>query len=249
MIKNITDFIKKELSGWSDTEKILYSVIFLAVTTMSISVSDTKIATLHAIFGILATILAGKGKISCYIIGTLGVLCYSYLAFKNALWGTLGLQLLYYLPMEFIGIYSWKDHLKEDTKEVKKTKLSVKERWIIGIGAILSSLILGVLLMFLNDKFPFPDAFVTVLPVIAFYLTVKRCMEQWIVWTIVNAINIVMWLVIFLNAGNYLATLLTWSIYFCFGIYFLYKWNKEIKQEAEMQTDETTQDAEGIREE
>ncbi|MBQ7450206.1 nicotinamide mononucleotide transporter [bacterium] len=234
MINKIKNFVKTELSGWSDKEKIFYCIIFLTVTTVSISANDSRIATLHAIFGILATILTGKGKISCYIIGTFGVLCYSYLAWKNALWGTLGLQILYYLPMEFIGIYLWKDHLKEDTKEVKKTKLSIKERWIISLGAIFVSLLLGIVLYFCNDKFPLPDAFVTILPVIAFYLTVKRCIEQWVVWSIVNAINIIMWLVILFQEGNYLATLLTWTIYFCFGIYFLFKWKKEIAEEKEV---------------
>ena len=102
------------------------------------------------------------------------------------------------------------------------------------IAAVLISVILGVVLMYLNDKFPFPDAIVTVLPIIAFYLTVRRCIEQWIVWTIVNAINIIMWLVIFQTGGNTFATLLTWIIYFCFGLYFLYQWYRELKnQEAE----------------
>ena len=229
----IKDFIKAEFSGWSKFEKILVPLILVVVTSLSISANDTKVATIHAIFGILATILAGKGKISCYILGTIGVLCYSYLAFKNALWGTLALQLLYYLPMEFIGIFAWKNHLKEDTKEVKKTKLSTKERWIIGLGSCFTAIILGFILIYFNDKFPFPDAFVTVLPVVAFYLTVKRCIEQWVVWTIVNGINIIMWLFIFVNGGNTLATLLTWLIYFCFGIYFLYEWKKELSIEAQ----------------
>ena len=223
------NFIRKELSGWTKFEKILVPFILILVTSLSVFANDTKVATVHAFFGILATILAGKGKISCYILGTIGVLCYSYLSFKNALWGTFALQTFYYLPMEFIGIYAWKNHLKEDTKEVKKTKLSLKERWIISLGAILVLLILGIILTYLNDKFPFPDAFVTVLPILAFYLTVKRCIEQWIVWTIVNGINIIMWLVIFQTGGNTFATLLTWIIYFFFGIYFLYRWNKELK--------------------
>ena len=223
------EFIKKELSGWSKFEKILIPVILIVVTLLSIYANDTKVATIHAFFGILATVLAGKGKISCYILGTIGVLCYSYLSFKNALWGTFALQTFYYLPMEFIGIYAWKDHLKEDTKEVKKTKLKGRERLIIAIGASLTSIILGFILMHFNDKFPFPDAFVTVLPILAFYLTVRRCIEQWVVWTIVNAINIIMWLVIFASGGNTFATLLTWIIYFCFGLYFLYEWEKELK--------------------
>ena len=225
----IKDFIKAEFSGWTKFEKVLIPLIL--VTSLSICANDTKVATVHAFFGILATILAGKGKISCYILGIVGVLCYSYLSFKNALWGTFALQTFYYLPMEFIGIFAWKNHLKEDTKEVKKTKLSLNERWIITFGSVLISVILGIILMYFNDKFPFPDAFVTVLPIIAFYLTVKRCIEQWVVWTIVNTINIIMWLVIFQTGGNTFATLLTWIIYFFFGLYFLYQWYKELKNQ------------------
>ena len=228
---NIAEFIKKELSGWSTFEKVLIPFILVVITGLSIYANDTKVATIHAFFGILATVLAGKGKISCYILGIIGVLCYSYLSLKNALWGTFALQTFYYLPMEFIGIFAWKDHLKEDTKEVKKTKLTSRERLFITIGAGLISVILGFILVYFNDKFPFPDAFVTVLQILAFYLTVKRCIEQWIVWTIVNAINIIMWLVIFASGGNTFATLLTWIIYFCFGIYFLYEWRKELKEQ------------------
>ncbi len=230
---DIKEFIKKEFSGWSDFEKVLIPFILVVVTGLSIYANDTKVATVHAFFGILATILAGKGKISCYILGTIGVICYSYLSFKNALWGTFILQTFYYLPMEFIGIFAWKNHLKQDTKEVKKTKLSKKERVFISLGACFTSIILGFVLMYFNDKFPFPDAFVTILPILAFYLTVKRCIEQWVVWTIVNGINIVMWLVIFKTGGNTFATLLTWIIYFCFGLYFLYKWHKELQDGTE----------------
>ena len=230
-MKKAKQFIIKELSGWSDFEKVLIPVILIIVIGLSIYANDTKIATIHAFFGILATILAGKGKISCYILGLAGVICYAYLSYKNAFWGTLALQVLYYIPMEFIGIYAWKNHLKKDTNEVKKTRLSNNQRWIIGLGATAISIILGFILMYYNDKLPFHDAFVTVLPILAFYLTVKRCIEQWIVWSIVNAINIIMWLIIFTQGGNILATLLTWIIYFCFGLYFLYKWYKEIKIE------------------
>lgn len=225
---DIKEFIRKELSGWSTFEKTLIPIILIIITGLSIYANDTKFATTHAFFGILATILAGKGKISCYLFGIIGVLCYSFLSFKNALWGTFALQTFYYLPMEFIGIFAWKNHLKEDTKEVKKTKLSNKERIFFTVLVIIISGISGSVLIHLQDKFPFLDAFVTVLPILAFYLTVKRCIEQWVVWTIVNGLNIIIWLIIFNSGENTFATLLTWIIYFCFGIYFLYQWKKEL---------------------
>ena len=51
----IKDFIKAEFSGWSKFEKILVPLILVVVTSLSISANDTKVATIHAIFGILAT--------------------------------------------------------------------------------------------------------------------------------------------------------------------------------------------------
>lgn len=233
----IVDFLKKEFSGWTNFEKLLIPIILVLVVGLSIYANDSIIVTIHAFFGIMATITAGKGKISCYFLGIIGAICYSYISLKNALWGTFLLQTFYYLPMDFIGIFAWKKHLKEESKEVIKTKLSVLNRWIYSLVTIFFTIILGFILMFYNDKFPFLDSIATVFPILAFYLVVKRCFEQWIIWSIVNAVNIIIWLKIYSQGGNTFATLLTWLIYFAFGIYFLYQWIQEIKTEEKNKAD------------
>ena len=91
---------------------------------------DKPVALVSAICGVCATILAGKGKISCYIFGMLANICYSYISFKNQFWGNLALNMLYYFPMQFVGISKWKNHLKEETQEIYKTRLNLKERII-----------------------------------------------------------------------------------------------------------------------
>ena len=110
---NLIEFIKKELQGWGKFEKIIFPSEIIFIAFISVYMKDNKIALISAICGICATILAGKGKISCYFFGIISNICYGYISFKNAFWGNLGLNLLYYLPMQFVGIANWKNNLKK----------------------------------------------------------------------------------------------------------------------------------------
>ena len=156
-------------------------------------------------------------------------ICYSYISFKNAFWGNLCLNMLYYFPMQFVGISKWKKHLKHDKQEIYKTALSKKERILYFSGAFLLSLIGYFLLKHFGDSNPLIDSVTTVLSIIAFILTVKRCIEQWYLWTVVNGLCVIMWTVAYFNGSQCFATILMWSTYFVLGLYFLHNWNKEIK--------------------
>ena len=148
---NVKEFVKKELSGWTLGERIFIFLTVVAVLLLSLWMKDSKIATIYAIFGFLATYISGKGKISCYFFGIIAVLLYSYLAWKNSLYGSLILYLGYYLPMEFIGLFLWKNHLKKDTQEIEKTFLSDRERVIYGVLAVIMSVAVGGILLHIKN--------------------------------------------------------------------------------------------------
>lgn len=224
----IVEFIKKEFCIRGKYERFILPLVILLIVSISIFMKDKPIATVHAFCGICATILAGKGKISCYFFGMLANICYAFISFKSAFWGNFALNVLYYFPMQFVGISKWKNHLKKETQEIYKTNLSTKERFIYsGIGVVLS--VAGYfVLKYFNDLNPAVDSLTTVLSVIAFILTVKRCVEQWYVWTIVNALCIMMWIEAYLNNSHCFATILMWSTYLILGLYFLLRWDKEI---------------------
>ena len=228
-INNILNFIKKEFEGWGKYERIIFPLEILLITLIAIYMKDKTAALISAICGISATILAGKGKISCYFFGMVANICYSYISFKNSLWGNLGLNMLYYFPMQFVGIAKWKNHLKKETQEIYKTALNIKERIIYTIIAILGSVAAYFILNYFNDLNPAIDAITTVLSIIAFILTVKRCIEQWYIWTIVNGLCVLMWVDAYLKGSHCFATILMWSTYFVLGLYFLLTWKKEIK--------------------
>lgn len=225
---DIKSFLKLELSGWNKYEVRGLLCAFLIILINSLFLHDSIIAVISALCGILYTIIAGKGKISCYFFGILGTGCYSYLSYKNALYGNLLLYMCYYLPMEVIGIFAWRKNLNKTTNEIIKTKLNRVQ--IIRLSAITVS-VCGVfiyILKSLNDSSPYIDGITTILSVLGMYLTVKRCIEQWIIWIIVNGLSVIMWINLVMHGAKTVSTIVMWSVYLILGIYFYIQWRKEL---------------------
>ena len=222
----IVEFVKKEIAGWKSYEIFGLVFVFLLILYNAIVLKDSLVAIFSALFGILYTIIAGKGKISCYFFGLAGSGCYIYLSFHNHLWGNAVLYLLYYIPMQINGIFSWKKHLN-NSLEILKSKMSTKNRikfFLIGTaGCIITILIL----YFLNDKNPLIDGITTFLSIIGMYFTVKRLIEQWIIWIVVNGLSFFMWLNLIIQGTKAYSTLIMWGVYLILAIYFYEVWKKD----------------------
>lgn len=225
---NVSEFVKGELKGWGKYERIIFPSVIFLIIFISIYLNDSKIALVSAICGISYTILAGKGKISCYLFGLTGTLCYVYIAYQNNLYGNMLLYLLYYFPMQVVGIFKWKKHLNRDTQEIFKTTLNKKERIIYFTTSFIISVIISLVLKQFGDATPFIDGITTVFSVAGLILTIKRCIEQWYIWIIVNGLSVVMWIEAYINGSNCFATILMWVVYFFLALYFLHTWKKEI---------------------
>ena len=225
----LIEFVKKELSGWKRFEAISLFVVLFVIFVNAILVKDNPVAVISAFCGILYTVIAGKGKISCYFFGLSGSWCYVLLSFGNALWGNMLLYLCYYIPMQVLGIFKWKQHLKSDTKEIVKIRLSQKTRIMLIVLGILGSISTSLILYFCNDKSPVADGISTFLSILGMYLTVRRAIEQWVVWMIVNGISALMWLNLVAHGAKTYSTVIMWSVYFVLAIYFYFEWRKELK--------------------
>ena len=226
----LREFIKSELSGWGKYERIIFPLVILLIIATSFILNDSKIALVSAICGISYTILAGKGKISCYLFGLMGTMCYAYISWKNQLFGNLLLYLIYYFPMQILGIFKWKKHLNKNTGEIIKTKLNNKERIMyFTISAIVTTLF-TILLYKLNDANPIIDAITTIFSITGLILTIKRAIEQWYLWAVVNTLSVIMWIEAYINGSNCFATILMWGVYTILAIYFLHNWKKEISE-------------------
>ena len=216
---------KAETNKYEFTGFVLVYVILLI---NAIITKDSPAAIISAFCGITYTILAGKGFPACYLIGVVGSAFYAFLSFKSALWGNLILYAGYYIPMQILGFFQWNKHLKEDHQEIVKTQLSTKERFVLfSLGVVVSSILI-LILIHLGDKSPYIDGITTVFSILGMYLTVRRTLDQWFVWIIVNGLSLFMWLNIAINGVKVYSTVIMWAVYFILAIYFCILWFKEL---------------------
>lgn len=228
-MKKIKNFIKHELSGWSTLEIIWFSVTSVVILSLSIYWKDSVIAILSALTGVWCVVLTGKGKISSFFVGIINTVLYAYIAFGAKYYGDVMLNLLYYLPTGFIGIYTWRKNMNDSTGEVIKKKLNIKHSIIIFSLSAVAVGIYGLILEKLGGNLPYVDSTSTILSIVAQILCIKRYAEQWIAWIAVNTVSVIMWIFAFVNGGESVATLIMWSIYLLNAIIMFIKWRREAK--------------------
>ena len=177
--------IKEYWNILTNLEKECILVSFSLIIIFSMILHDSKIAVFNAFLGIMYTTLAGKGKIDCFYFGICGSALYAFLSFRNALWGNMFLYLLYYIPMQFLGLINWGKNLNKSNKTVIKSKLNNSERFYYGVITFLISVFTIYILNIAGDKSPIFDGITAIFSVTGMILTVKRKMEQWVLWMIV----------------------------------------------------------------
>lgn len=229
MVK-IKDVIKKELINWKKWEIIWLLVATAVILGVSVYWKDSMIAIFASLTGIWCVILTGKGKLSSFWFGTINTVLYAIIAWKAKYWGEVMLNLIYYVPMNFVGMYMWSKNMNTETEEVVKKRLSLKKSMVAYGLVILGTMGYGVILKVLNGTLPFVDSMSTVFSVFAQYLCVKRYMEQWVLWIIVDVVTVIMWMYAFVNGTGDMATVLMWSIYLINAIFMLIKWKKDTKE-------------------
>jgi nicotinamide mononucleotide transporter len=209
-------------------EIVFFSLVIIFLIGHAVIKNDDLIALISAICGITYTFIAGKGNPVCYIFGLMGSGFYCLLSYQNDLWGNLLLYLGYYIPMQILGFIKWNQNLKQNTKNIIKTRLTLNELKKISIISFIFILSLIYVLYRINGSHPILDSATTVLSIVGMYLTVKRAIEQWIFWMLVNFISLIMWIIISLQGARVFSTIIMWAVYLFLAIYFYFSWKQEI---------------------
>lgn len=198
---------------------IIYSIISKEIDT---------IGTTASISGVICVVLVAKGNILNYFFGIINVLLYGYISFKASLYGEVLLNIGYYFPMQFIGFFLWFNRGSlENSVTIKTRYLSLKRRVFIALVAISLIAVGAVVLDYLGDHQPLKDSVTTILSIIAMYLMVKRYLEQWYLWIIVNLVSVVMWSYSLLTGTPHsIMMVLMWLFYLLNSINGLIVWRR-----------------------
>ncbi len=218
--------------GWKPGEIAWLVFCVAAMLGLSFYWHDSALSTIAGVTGVLYTVVAGKGKVSCYYFGLVQTPIYAWLAWQNRYYGDALLN-IYYFVMMFPGIWYWKRNLRSDTdRGIVKTRLPTgsRLRWA-AVLAVCSAAGYLALRAYGGNR-PLHDSLTNVLSVAAMILTVRRCIEQWYLWIVVNAVEVYMWWSVFRADGNDLSILVMWLLFLVNGMVLYLAWRRDMTDAA-----------------
>lgn len=186
---------------------------------------DTLLGLVTSLSGMMTVVLVAKGRISNYYFGIVNVTLYAYTAIGNQFYGEVMLNLGYFLPAQFVGLYLWErnaDPDRTDTVQARSLSNRRRIRWAgISVCAIVGY---TLVLRALGGNLPLFDATSTVLSIIAQWLMIKRLTEQWLAWITIDIVSIYMWSRTFLATGTSITMVVMWSAFLVNALYGYYNW-------------------------
>lgn len=233
-MKSLKKIIKQELTGWKKWQVLWLAFAIITILGVSIQQGDTWIGILASLTGVICVVLCGMGRVSNYLYGTINVILYAYIAWKAKYYGDVMLNLLYYLPTNFIGWAAWNKHINAETNVVYKKRMTIKQDILLAIISIVSVAGYAYILRLLGGNLPIVDSMSTVFSVIAQILMIKRFMEQWVIWIVVDVVSVIMWIAALSTEGASIAVLLMWAVYLANAVIMFVKWYRESRLQAEI---------------
>lgn len=224
-------FLKSQFFGLS---AVFYFVLFcVCMVTLILGYWEGSqgIRLFAAILGILYAFFAGAGKLICFAFGLLYSLIYLYIAWDVKLYGEVMLNLLY-LPINLLGILMWRKNQNAKRHRVIVRSLSLRDFALCLLVSLFLSVLYGAVLDWMGGHLAYLNALSVVLQLLAFYLQIKRYVQNYMVVTLANVLAIVIWGLIYDQDSRAIPQLLNMCIFLCIGIYYWNDWAKQISIQA-----------------
>ena len=114
------------------------------------------------------------------------------------IWGTAALEILFYIPMNFVSWYYWAKHRDPDIRQKTKSKrLSLAQNVLCSCIVIGMAVIYHAILVKIGGEVPWLDAFTLSIGIIATILELLRYSEQYVWWIITDIVSVCMYIVHF----------------------------------------------------
>lgn len=158
--------------------------------------------------------------------GLLTSLLYIWIFFSAKFYAGMGLQ-FYYVVISIYGWWSWLNgepgNSGEKVLHVSRTGMKLWV-WLFIINLFLFVLISYVLANFTDSPIPYWDAFVTSLSIIATWMLARKKFEHWLLWMLIDAISIGL----YIYRELYPTTIL-FVAYTIMAVVGYFEWRKDLK--------------------
>lgn len=219
------------MKNWNLYEKLWLFLFVIVAIIITLYTKDSLFGFSVFLTGILCVVLAAKGNIWTYVFGMYNTFGYAYLAYSNELFGEMGLNLLFFAPMNVIGFLKWRKNMADDSV-VEMRALSLKGFMVSIIISIVCILLMGFGLSFIpGQKTPYIDATTNILSIVATFLMTFRYREQWIYYIVLNVFTVLMWTIRWINgSSDGMIMVLMWSAYLINAVYGYINWTRGSKK-------------------
>ena len=211
---------------WAEVLVVVGFTGYFAITDATNPGWYVAVNATSAVCGIVCVVLCAAGKRTQYYWGFVNIATYVVIAASSRYYGEVMLNVLYYLPTQFVGLYFWAKHRAGDATRVKAKRMSPRVI-AVGLGAtLLATWGYRTVLVWLGGNATWLDGSSTVFALIANALMVLRYREQWVLWIVVDVITVSMWVL----AGDWTQTTM-WSVYLINAVYGLVVWTRLAKRD------------------
>lgn len=168
--------IKKAVSYFSKAEIILWSSsVTLILLSFVIFDRENSLTLLASLIGVTSLIFNAKGNSFGQFLMILFSLLYGIISFTFAYYGEMMTYLGMTLPMAVFALISWlKNPCNGNKTEVKVNKLSKKEMVLMGLAAILITVLFYFVLRWFDTAHILPSTISVTTSFLAAYLTFRR---------------------------------------------------------------------------
>ena len=186
-----------------------------------------------SLLGLACVFLAGRGSKYNFWVGYLYTVALFFLFLQKNLLASLLLQPIS-LGINILGHYRWTHPKAGETSSEKEGELKVSmlnnyERILTVAIVFIVAALWGWLLrrLFPADPHPYLDSCVTVLILLAQFLSAQKKWDCWVAWIIVNITQ----LILHLSVGNIFMPIVS-ALYLVNGIISLVNWEKMYRRKA-----------------
>jgi nicotinamide mononucleotide transporter len=157
--------------------------------------------------GAVAVWLSMRENVWSWVVGILNVILAFIMFFQIQLYPDVFLQIFFFVT-NIIGFYFWKypkESLANSKNELKITTLDLRQITSLAVLVVICTALMGTFsknlhqffpnMFSLPSAFPYMDSFTTVASIAATFLLMKKKIEAWSMWLIIDVISTYMYFV------------------------------------------------------
>lgn len=187
--------------------------------------SSHYVELLGVLFSLIYLFLSIRQQILLWPAGIISAVLYMVVFYQSKFYADMGLN-GYYLIVSTYGWIHWSRGGRNNGRSLKITSIRLSQALVLLLVTAAGFVLIGILLSRYTDSpIPFWDAFTTAFSFAATWMLARKILEHWILWIVVDAVS----MGLYLYRGLY-PTLILFSIYTAMAVIGYLAWKRSYLQ-------------------